>query len=119
MHHEKQYTDSSDRDSGRNACYSSGFAGKVMKRSRCLSYFVFHVFRERGESMEMKDLDNLQYAVQILSGIRGIMVLLESSTINTVPVSVYIVFETAIEKAVSLLEKAVCTMHGSAAEEKN
>ncbi len=55
--------------------------------------------------MDMKELDSLQYAVQILNGIRDIMMLMESSTIREIPVSVCIVFETAVEKAISLLDK--------------
>lgn len=53
--------------------------------------------------MEMKELDNLQYSVQILNGIRDTMMLMESSTIREVPISVCIVSEIAVEKAISLL----------------
>lgn len=56
--------------------------------------------------MGMEGLDKLQYAVQIISGIRDILVLLESNTEKEMPVTICIVFETAMEKAVSLLEDA-------------
>lgn len=68
--------------------------------------------------MEMKDLDSLQCAVHILNGVKDIMIFLESSMIKTVPVSVYIVFETALEKSVSLLEKVAESMDENLTEGK-
>lgn len=57
--------------------------------------------------VELKERDNLQYAAQILNGIRDSMMLLENSVESAVPVSICIVFETAVEKAVSLLDAAI------------
>lgn len=69
--------------------------------------------------MEMKDLDSLNCAVHILNAIKDIMIFLESSMIKTVPVSVYIVFETALEKSVSLLEKVAEAMDENLTEAGN
>ena len=60
--------------------------------------------------MNIKDLDRLQHAVQILNGICDLMMLLESSTVKGLPDSVCIVFETAVEKAVSMLDEVADAM---------
>lgn len=58
----------------------------------------------------MKDLDRLQHAVQILDGICDLMMMLESSTAKDLPDSVCIVFETAVETSVSLLDEVADAM---------
>lgn len=58
----------------------------------------------------MKDLDRLQHAVKILDGICDLMMLLESSTVKEMPDSVCIVFETAVETAVSMLDEVADDM---------
>lgn len=54
-------------------------------------------------SLEMKELDRLNRALQILNGARDLIILLESSTLKEMPASVYVVFETVLEKAAYLL----------------
>ena len=60
--------------------------------------------------MDMKELDRLNHALQILNGIRDLIILLESSTLKEMPVSVCIVFTTALEKAAALLDDTADAM---------
>ena len=55
--------------------------------------------------MDMKERDRIEAAVEILDGIRDICIVFEEVRGKELPMSVFIVLETALEKAGSLLKE--------------
>ncbi len=69
---------------------------------------VYRNFKDR--DVEMKELDQVNEAMQILSGIRDNMLLLESSSVKNIPAGICVVFESAIDKAQMLLQDVALAM---------
>ena len=57
--------------------------------------------------MNRQDKDQLEKVSQLLNGLRDLCILLESPGIKDIFPSIFILMETAIEKAVFLLEEMV------------
>lgn len=55
--------------------------------------------------MELKDLDNLHEAAQIAEGVRKNMMMIESTQDKGMSNEIFIVFITALEKAVYLMNE--------------
>ena len=55
--------------------------------------------------MEMKERNKVEEAVEILDGIRDICIVFEEVRGKELPLSVFIVLETALEKAGGLLKE--------------
>ncbi len=53
--------------------------------------------------MELKDLDKIHKAEQLMNGIRDNLIMLENSSVKEIPPAVCVVLETALEKAITLL----------------
>ena len=53
--------------------------------------------------MGLKDLDNLHEAIQITEGVRKNMMMIESAHNKEMSTQIFIVFITALEKAVHLM----------------
>lgn len=61
--------------------------------------------------MNRQDKDQIEIICQILNGLRDLCILLESPGTKDIFPSIFILMETAIEKAVFLLEKIVRETH--------
>jgi len=53
--------------------------------------------------MELKDLDKIHEAEQLMNGIRDNLIMLENSSVKEIPPAVCVVLEAALEKAITLL----------------
>ena len=60
--------------------------------------------------MDMKERDKVEAAVEILDGIRDICVVFEEARGKELPLSVFIVLDTALEKAGELLKELYADM---------
>lgn len=60
--------------------------------------------------MELKERDRVEAAVEILDGIRDICIVFEEVRGKELPRSVFIVLETALEKAGGLLKELYADM---------
>ena len=56
--------------------------------------------------MELNDLDKINEAKRLISGVRDSMIMMENSSVRETKESVYYMLENALETAASLLEEA-------------
>ncbi|MEY8335794.1 hypothetical protein AALB53_22350 [Lachnospiraceae bacterium 47-T17] len=60
--------------------------------------------------MELKERDRIEAAVEILDGIRDICIIFEEVRGKELPLGVFVVLETALEKAGRLLKELYADM---------
>ena len=58
----------------------------------------------RNYTMELNDLDRINEAKHIISGVKDNMIMMDNSSVKEVQNSIYYVMENALEKAVTLLD---------------